>query len=460
MTEPQGDMRVGDEWGSIAPDYLARVEAALAAEDAKQVRALTRELHAADLADLMQNLQQDARVKLITALGRSFDVEALAELNEDARDELMEALPNDVIASAIKKLDTDDALYLIEDMDKAEQEEILSKVSKQDRAALNRALEYPEYTAGRLMQTEFVAVPEFWTVGQTIDHVRTARDIPEDFIEIYVIDPGFHLKGVLSLARVLRTPRDRKIESILDTEQTVFKVSEEQADIAYKFEQYNLVSAAVIDERGRLVGSLMVDDIVDVIQEEAEEDILHLGGVGAEETISDTVWETTRSRFSWLFVNLLTAILASWVISWFGGTIKQMVALAILMPIVASMGGNAGTQTMTVAVRALATRNLGPLNAMRVALRECSVGLINGVFFAVIVGFFSCWWFGSDRLGMVIATAMVINLMAAALAGILVPLALDHFDIDPAIASGTFVTTVTDVVGFFAFLGLATVWLS
>jgi magnesium transporter len=460
MSEQQNDMRVGDEWGSIAPDYLARVEQSLATDDAKLVRNLTRELHAADLADLIENLDQGDRVKLIAALGRSFDVEALAELDEVARDELMEALPNDVIASAIKKLDTDDALYLIEDMDRAEQEEILSKVSKQDRAALNRALEYPEYTAGRLMQTEFVAVPEFWTVGQTIDHVRTAKDIPEDFIEIYVIDPGFHLKGVLSLARVLRSQRDKKIDSLMDSEQTVFNVSEEQADIAYKFEQYNLVSAAVIDDRGRLVGSLMVDDIVDVIQEEAEEDILHLGGVGAEETITDSVWVTTRSRFSWLFVNLLTAILASWVISWFGGTIKQMVALAILMPIVASMGGNAGTQTMTVAVRALATRNLGPLNAARVALRECSVGLINGVFFAVIVGLFSWWWFGSDRLGLVIAAAMVINLLAAALAGIAVPLALDHYDIDPAIASGTFVTTVTDVVGFFAFLGLAAMWLT
>lgn len=460
MTEPMGDMRVGDEWGSIAPDYLARVEQALAGDDAKQVRNLTRELHAADLADLIENLGQEDRVKLIAALGRNFDVEALAELDEVARDELMDALPNDVIASAIKKLDTDDALYLIEDMDRAEQEEILSKVSKQDRAALNRALEYPEYSAGRLMQTEFVAVPEFWTVGQTIDHVRTAKDIPEDFIEIYVIDPGFHLKGVLSLARVLRSQRDIKIDNIMDSEQTVFRVTEEQADIAYKFEQYNLVSAAVIDDRGRLVGSLMVDDIVDVIQEEAEDDILRLGGVGAEETITDSVWETTQSRFSWLFVNLLTAILASWVISWFGGTIKQMVALAILMPIVASMGGNAGTQTMTVAVRALATRSLGPLNATRVALRECSVGLVNGVVFAVIVGLFSWWWFGSDKLGLVIAVAMVINLLAAALAGIAVPLALDHFDIDPAIASGTFVTTVTDVVGFFAFLGLAAIWLT
>ncbi len=460
MKDEQGDMRVGDEWGSIAPEFLSRVESVLASGNVKLVRAITRELHAADLADLIEHLEQADRVKLIAALGRDFDVEALAELDETVRDELMEALPNDVIASAIKKLDTDDALYLIEDMDKAEQDEILSKVSKQDRAALNRALDYPEYSAGRLMQTEFVAVPEFWSVGQTIDHVRVARDVPDDFVEIYVVDPGFHLKGVLPLARVLRAARDKKIADIMDDEQTVFNVVEEQADIAYKFEQYNLVSAAVVDDDNRLVGTLMVDDIVDVIQEEAEDDILHLGGVGSEEAITDTVWQTTRSRFSWLFVNLLTAILASWVISWFGGTIKQMVALAILMPIVASMGGNAGTQTMTIAVRALATRSLGPLNAARVAVRESSVGLINGVFFAVIVGMFSWWWFGSDRLGLVIAAAMIINLLAAAVAGIAVPLALDHFDIDPAIASGTFVTTVTDVVGFFAFLGLASIWLN
>jgi magnesium transporter len=263
----------------------------------------------------------------------------------------------------------------------------------------------------------------------------------------------------LPLSRLLRSQRDAKISGIMDEEQTVFKVSDEQDDVAYKFDHYNLVSAAVVDDAGRLVGMLMVDDIVEVIQDEAEEDILHLGGVGAEETIGDTVLKTTRSRFSWLLVNLLTAILASWVISWFDATIENMVALAILMPIVASMGGNAGTQTMTVAVRALATRNLGPLNALKVALRECWVGLINGGLFALLMGVFAWWWFGSSHLGAVIAAAMVINLLAAALAGILVPLALDHFDIDPAIASGVFVTTVTDVVGFFAFLGLAAVWL-
>ena len=399
MAQTSEHMLPRDEWGAIAPDFLASVERALAENNRKAVRQATRALHAADLSDLIEALDQDQRVQLVTELGKSFDVEALPELDEDVRDELLEALPNTVIASAISKLDTDDAVYLIEDMEQSEREDVLAKVPKADRATLNRALEYPENTAGRLMQTEFVAVPEFWTVAQTIEHVQKAKDIPEEFIEIYVVDPAFHLKGVVSLARILRSARDAAMQSIMDDEQTVFNVDTAQDDIAYKFEQYNLVSAAVVDPAGRLVGSLMVDDIVEVIQDEASEDILHLGGVGAEAALSDSVLQTTRSRFSWLFVNLLTAVLASWVISWFGGTIHQMVALAILMPIVASMGGNAGTQTMTVAVRALAMRHLGPMNAVKVTLRECAVGLINGAVFAVVLGLFSWWWFGSQTLG-------------------------------------------------------------
>jgi len=453
------DIRTHDEWGVIDPAFLARVSEALAAGEQKSVRALTRDLHAADLADVIEALDQDERVRLISSLGRNFDAEALAELDESVRDELMEALPNDVIASAIKKLDTDDALYLIEDLERDDQREILAKVPKEDRAALTRALDYPEYTAGRLMKTEFVAVPATWTAGQALDYARGEKNLPDQFIEIYVVDPAFHLMGTVPLARLLRAAPDRRIESIMDHEQTVFRATDQQDDVAYRFDKYNLVSAAVTDESGRLIGTLMADDIVEVIQEEAEEQVLHLGGVGAEEAISNTVAETTRSRFAWLFVNLLTAVLASWVISLFDATIEQMVALAVLMPIVASMGGNAGTQTMTVAVRALATRDLSPVNAMRFTLRECAVGLINGLLFAVIMGVFAWAWFGSDALGLIIGAALIINMLAAALAGILVPLALDHFDIDPAVASGTFVTTVTDVVGFFAFLGLAALWL-
>jgi magnesium transporter len=458
MTDAQ-EIRTHDNRGFMEPDFVDRVVAALEQGETKAVRSLTRDLHAADLADLLEALEQEDRVRLISTLGRGFDVEALAELDEAVRDELMEALPNEVIASAIKKLDTDDALYLIEDLEDDDQREILSKVSKEDRAALSRGLDYEEYTAGRLMKTEFVAVPSTWTVGKATDYIRLEKGLPDEFIEIYVVDTGFHLVGTVPVSRLMRTARDRKIDAIMDDEQTVFRVTDQQDDVAWRFEKYNLVSAAVTDESGRLVGSIMADDVVEVIQEEAEEQVLHLGGVDAEETISDNVWDTTRSRFAWLFVNLATAILASWVISWFDATINQMVALAILMPIVASMGGNAGTQTMTVAVRALATRTLSPVNAIKVATRECAVGLINGVLFAALIGLFAWVWFGSDQLGLVIGAAMIINLLAAALAGIMVPLALDHFDIDPAISSGTFVTTVTDVVGFFAFLGLAALWL-
>jgi magnesium transporter len=446
MADITTEKQIRDEWGSLAPDFIAAIQEAIASGNNEALRSEAKDLHAADLADLIEALEPDERVGLI------------AGLDEGVRDQLMEALPPDVIAFAIEKLDTDDAAYLIEDLDKEDQEEILAKVSREDRVALNRALEYPEGTAGRLMQTEFVAVPEFWTIGKTIDYMRSEKELPEDFVEIYVVNPSFHLTGVVPVSRILRNKREAKISAIMEKEQTVFSVTDEQDDIAFKFKQYNLVSAAVVDADQRLAGVLMVDDVVDVIEEEAEEDILHLGGVTSEETINDTVWRTTKSRFAWRLLNLFTAILASWVIYLFDATISQMVALAVLMPIVASMGGNAGTQTMTVAVRALAMRDLGPFNALKVTLRECASGLLSGLIFALLVGGLAFWWFGSDKLGLIIGAAMIINLFAA-LAGILVPLTLDYFDIDPAIASGVFVTTVTDVVGFFAFLGLASLWL-
>ncbi|NNE23492.1 MAG: magnesium transporter [Rhizobiales bacterium] len=458
MPDTAEELIVHDEDGALTPEFVRSVSAALADDDQKIARKLTRDLHAADLADLIEQLRRSERVDLIDKLGRTFDVESLPELDEGVRDELMDALPNQVIASAVRKLETDDALYLIEDMDEADQEEILAKVPRADRVALKRALDYPEDTAGRIMQTEFVAVPMFWSVGQTIDYMRDEEDLPENFSEIYVIDPVYHTVGYIPVSHILRNSRDIAIADIMIDHQNIFNVTDDQADVAYRFEQYNLVSAAVVDDDNRLVGSITIDDIVDVIQEEAEEDILRLGGVGDEE-ITGSILATTRSRIVWLVINLATAILASWIISLFDATIEEMVALAILMPIVASMGGNAGTQTMTVAVRAIATRDLGPVNALRVITRESSVGLINGILFAGIMGLFAWWWFGSDQLGLVIGAAMIINMIAAALAGILIPLGLDHFNIDPAIASGVFVTTVTDVVGFFAFLGLAALWL-
>ena len=459
MSDVSHEAQFRDAWGALRPEFLEDIKAALVAQDAKLARGLTRDLHAADMADVMEALAAPERVALITLLGKFFDVEALAELESGIRDSIVEELPTDVMAAAIKKLDTDDAVYLIEDLDRAQRSEILAKIPKEDRVTINRALDYPEDTAGRLMQTEFVAVPSFWTVGKVIDHTRATRGLPDDFVEIYVTDEGFHLKGALPLARIMRTSRERNVSDIMDTEQTVFRVTDTKEDVAYKFEQYNLVSAAVIDGNGRLVGALMVDDVLDIIQEQAEDDMLRLGGVAASEELAGHVFAVTRSRFLWLFVNLLTAILASWVISWFDATIQQMVALAVLMPIVASMGGNAGTQTMTVAVRALATRQLGPFNAVRVIWRECAVGLINGLLFAVIMGLFTWWWFGFSTLGLIIGAAMIINLLAAALAGILLPLALDWMDSDPAVSAAVFLTTVTDVTGFFSFLGLATLWL-
>lgn len=458
MQQDQQTLVVHDEDGALTAGFVRAVSNALTADDQKTARQLTRQLHAADLADLIEQLRRSERVDLVDKLGRTFDVESLPELEEDVRDELLDALPNSVIASAVRKLETDDAIYLIEDLDEEDREEILKKVPRTERDALKRALDYPEDTAGRLMQTEFVAVPGFWTVGQTVDFLRGNDDLPENFYEVYVVDALYHTIGWLPVSHILRQPRETVVKDFMQKHTVIFDVTDPVADVAYKFEQYNLTSAAVIDEDGRLVGTLTIDDMVDVIQDEAEEDILLLGGVGQEE-ITSSILTTTRSRLGWLMINLGTAIFASWIISLFDASIQQMVALAVLMPIVASMGGNAGTQTLTVTVRAIATRDLGGANAARVIGRETAVGLINGIIFALILGSFSWWWFGSDQLGLVIAIAMVVNMLAAAFAGILIPLTLDYFEVDPAVSSGVFVTTVTDVVGFFSFLGLAAWWL-
>jgi len=449
---------VRDESGEISPDFLRAVEDAINRGDIGELRRLVRDLHEADLADVIELLSHDERIRLIEMLDRSFNVEALSELDENVRDELVEALPPRVIARAVRNLDTDDAAWLLEDLDEEEKREILKRVPKTERVAVERALHYEEDTAGRHMQTDFVAVPEHWTVGETIDYLRTEKDLPDEFYEIYIVDPRFHVLGKVSTARLLRTPREHRITDIMEKFDAVFHDRDDIEDVARQFERYNLVSAPVVDDSGRLIGSLYIDDIVDVLEEEAEEDMLGLAGVHDEE-ITSSVWETARARFVWLLVNLGTAVLASWVISLFDATIQQMVALAVLMPIVASMGGNAGTQTMAVTVRALATQELGRANLWRVVFREVAVGLLNGLMFAVIMGVFTWWWFGSDQLGLVIGMAMVVNLLAAALSGILIPLALEKVGADPALASTIFVTTVTDVVGFFAFLGLAAWWL-
>jgi magnesium transporter len=442
----------------LSPAFVRAVVDAIDRADREKVRSLVLELRPADLAELLELVRQDERHALVEMLGSDLNPETLHELDESVRDDVMEMLDPSVIASAVAEMDSDDAVYLLEDMDAHDQREILEQLPATDRAVLEKSLEYPEYSAGRLMQRELVAVPPFWDIGQTIDYLREAEQLPDEFYEIFVVDPGYKPVGTVPLSRVMRTRRPVKMSEVMEEEQTLIPVAMDQEDVALLFSKYDLISAAVVDEDERLVGVITVDDIVEVITEEATEDIRRLGGVG-EEAISDTVIQTTRSRFSWLFLNLLTAILASAVIGLFDGTISQMVALAVLMPIVASMGGNAGTQTMTVAVRALATKDLVPFNASRIVTREVMVGFLNGIMFALLMGGIGGLWFENPALGMIIAAAMIINLVAAGLAGILIPIGLDKIGVDPAVSSAVFLTTVTDVVGFFAFLGLAALFL-
>lgn len=448
---------VRDEDGRISGDYLALVRAAIETANAPALIGLAGDLHEADVADLIESLPAEARVPFVRLLGDEFDYAALTELDEAMRLAILEELPNDTLAEGIGELDSDDAVYILEDLDAEDQAAILEQLPFLDRLQLQRALDYPEGSAGRLMQTDFIAVPPFWSVGQTIDYMREAEELPDTFHEIFVVDPGFRLIGSVPLDKILRTRRATEISAIMTEDPETFRATDDRTDVARRFERYNLVSAAAVDEAGRLVGMLMIDDIVDVIQEEAEEDLRGLAGLGDEE-ISDAVLVTARSHFSWLVVNLATAILASVVISLFEGTIEAMVALAVLMPIVASMGGNAGTQTMTVAVRALATQELDARNMWRVLRREVLVSLINGVALAVLIGICAWLWFASVGLGVVIGVAIVVNMIFAGLSGLLIPVALEKLGIDPAIASSVFVTTVTDVVGFFAFLWIAALW--
>jgi magnesium transporter len=458
MQDAAGDVELRDEEGGVSSEFLHAVTAALEDGNAARLRELTLPLHAADLADLIALLRPEQRGQLISTLGPDFDAAALPELDEAVRDQVLEVMPTEQVAEALQQLDSDEAVYVIEDLDKEEQSDILAKLPPFERAQLERSLEYPEDSAGRIMQTDLISVPPFWSVGQAIDYMRLAEELPDRFYEIFVVDPAYHLIGSVALNRLLRSKRPVTIEQITEREIHPIQIDADQEEVARQFERYNLTSAPVVDKDGRLVGVITADDIVEVVQEEASEDILKMGGV-AGASLTDSVWTTTRHRFTWLFVNLGTALLAASVIRLFAATIEQMVALAVLMPIVASMGGNAGNQTMTVTVRALAMRDLGSANVYRVVGREATVGLVNGLVFALLLGTVVYFWFGNDELGLVIAAAMVVNFMVAAMAGILIPLTLDHLGIDPAVASTVFVTTITDVVGFFAFLGLAALWL-
>ncbi len=437
--------------------WLHRLRQLLAAGESAAVISMMEPLHAADTGDVLEALEGGERLGLVQTLGDRFDYSALTEVDESVRIDLMELLPNADIARGVTGLDNDDAVFILEDLEQDDREEVLSALPTFERLSLKRSLDFPEESAGRRMQTDFIAIPPFWTVGQTIDYLRGEQDLPEEFYQIYVVDASYNVLGTIPLDKFLRSRRETRIETIMNTNVILVDAGEDQEEAARDFERYDLVEVGVVDESKRLVGVLTIDDMVDVIHEEADEDIKLLGGVG-DEDISDNTLDTVRSRSPWLLVNLVTAVVVSLIIGLFNATIEQMVALAVLMPIVASMGGNAGTQTMTVTVRALAMRQLDGRKLRRLITREMVVGLVNGLIFAALVGAVTTVRFANIELGVVIGLAMMINLVVAGTAGILIPVMLEKLKADPAIASAVFVTTITDVVGFFAFLSLAGLW--
>ncbi|SHJ07098.1 magnesium transporter [Palleronia salina] len=443
-----------DDAYALRDDVIRTIRDAVESEDREALVAALEPLHPADIADLLEQMEPGPRQRLIALYGTEFDGEILSELDESIREDVIASLPPEVLSEAVRMLESDDVVDLLEDLEPEQQDAILEALDRPERVAVQRALSFPEGSAGRLMQREVVTAPQHWTVGDAIDFMRARLDLPEQFYHIVLVDPRHRPVGHVTLGKVMSSDR---VTPLIDLQEPSFRTipaEQDEEDVAYAFNQYHLISAPVVDEDGRLVGVITIDDAMIVLSDENEEDLLLLAGVG-DESIADRTLQIVRQRFPWLLANLATAILASLVIAQFESTLQAIVALAVLMPIVASMGGNAGTQSMTVAVRALATRDLTGSNAFRVIRREVGAGLLNGLLFAVIMGVIGWVWFGTLMLGVVLGLAMVINLVVAGLAGVLVPLVLEKIGVDPALASGTFVTTVTDVVGFFAFLGLA-----
>ena len=437
----------------LDPAVVGEIVDALEREDRETLLRHTSQFHAADFADLIEQLPPQDRRRAVRILGHDLPPDALPELEEGVRDEVLDAIEPDILVRAVSSLDSDDAVYLLEDLEPAERREVLRALERDDRVAVEQALAYPEDSAGRMMQREVVTAPSHWTVGQVIDLMRLESSLPQQFYEIIVVDPMRRPVGVIPLGRLMATRRHVGLQSILDSDFRSIQAGEPKEDVAYLFNQYHLVSAPVVDNAGRLVGAINIDDAMGALDQQAAEDIHRLGSVGDEE-ITDSVMRIAVRRFPWLAANLATAVLASLVISVFDETISRLVALAVLMPIVASMGGIAGTQTLTVAVRGLAGRDITTTNVRRVVQREAMVGVANGLAFAAIVAAIAYFWYGDVMLGAVLAFAMIMNLFVAALSGILIPLGCERMGADPALASGTFVTTVTDVVGFFVFLGL------
>ncbi|MEZ5742909.1 MAG: magnesium transporter [Sphingomonadaceae bacterium] len=451
--ESEAESESLDEDNRLKSEFVRAVRDALREGEQDAVYDLVEPLHPADIADLFELTDEDERLPLGRAIRDLMSVEVIAELNDHVRELLMEELPPEIVAGIAEQLETDDAVAMIEDLDREDQVAILAELEPEDRAAIERALTYPEESAGRLMSREYVAVPEHITVGQLIDFLREEGDLPTDFWEVFVVDPRQRPVGTCALSWIMRTPRDIRIEDVMTRDQTLIPLDMDQEEVALRFQKYNLISAAVVDEAGRLVGQITVDDVVHIIQEEAGEDVMLLSGAG-EGDIYEPIREAYSSRVRWLVANLGTALLASVIISLFGDAISKLVALAVLMPIVASIGGNAGTQTMAVAVRAIAMNQLTQANTTRILWRELRVALLNGATVAVLVGLATALVF-SPMLGAVIALATVINIFTAGLAGVVVPVMFDRLDQDPAVASSVFVTMITDSMGFFAFLGLA-----
>ena len=412
-----------------------------------------KELHPADSADLIENLIPENRIKLIEIEGFNLDPEIFIELNESIQTEIFILLSTESIVNILRRLESDNALKILENLDEKKKNTVLDKLPPKDRFILQEGLSYPEDSAARIMQREFTAIPSNWSVGQTIDYLRENKDLPEEFLEIFIVDSDFKPIGTVPSSKVLRASRDSKMNLIMSEMQVLIPVDMDKEEVGRIFENYNLISAGVVDKTNKLVGMITGDDVVTVVKEEAEEDVLRLAGVGDEE-ITDSVLKKTKRRFNWLLLNLFTALLATWVISKFGATIEQMVALAFLMPIVASMGGNAGMQTLAVTIRAIATKELSSGNLTQVVTKEFIIGVLNGIIFAAITALIVQLWFKEINLSILIAVAMVLNMMVAGLFGILVPVSLKKFNIDPAIASSVFVTTITDVIGFLSFLGI------
>ena len=434
-------------------EFLSIFSDKIKSSDFKFINQTLKDLHPSDIANLIENLSSETRAKLIEIEEFDIDPEIFVEINESIQTEILQILSSDSIAKIIKRLESDNAISIIENLNKEKKNSVLDKLPPKDRFLLEEGLSYPEDSAARIMQREFTAVPSDWSVGQTIDYLRESKDLPEEFLEIFVVDNDFKPIGIVPSSRVLRTSRENKMKAIMREMPVLISVNMDKEEVGHAFENYNLVSAGVINKNNKLVGMITADDIVTVVQEEAEEDVLRLAGVGDEE-ITDSVIVKTKRRFNWLLLNLFTALLATWVISKFGASIEQMVALAFLMPIVASMGGNAGMQTLAVTIRAIATKELSSGNFNKIVGKEFLIGILNGIIFAIITAVIVQLWFQEFKLSLLIGISMVLNMIVAGLFGILVPVSLKKVNIDPALASSVFVTTITDVIGFLSFLGI------